>query len=136
MSDSTYSNKRSHFWALIKQSLRGGEHDYTQGSIRGAIVLLAIPMILELIMESVFAVVDLYFVSHMEDSTNAVTTVGLTESVITLVYSIAMGLSAGATAIVARRTGEKSPDGAAHAGAQALLIAAVVTIIVTSAGGI
>lgn len=136
MSQRTYTSKRAHFWALLKQSLKGGEHDYTQGSIRGAIVLLAIPMILELSLESVFAVVDLYFVSHMENSKNAVTTVGLTESVITLVYSIAMGLSAGATALVARRTGEKNPEGAAHAGAQALLIAMGVTVIVSVAGAV
>lgn len=134
MSQSTYTNKRSHFWALLKQSFKGGEHDYTQGSIRGAIVLLAIPMILELSLESVFALVDLYFVSQLPDSKNAVTTVGLTESVITLVYTIAMGLSAGATAVVARRTGEKNPDGAAHAGAQALLIALIITGIVSVAG--
>ena len=63
MTTSTYNNKLSHFFALLKQSLRGGQHDYTQGSIRGAIVLLAIPMILELSLESVFAVVDMYFVS-------------------------------------------------------------------------
>jgi Na+-driven multidrug efflux pump len=65
MSQSTYNNKLSHFFTLVKLSLRGGEHDYTIGSIRGAIVLLAIPMILELCLESVFAVVDMYFVSHM-----------------------------------------------------------------------
>ena len=136
MSQPTYNNKRSHFWALLKQSLKGSEHDYTQGSIRGAIVLLAIPMILELSLESVFAIVDLYFVSQLPNSKNAVTTVGLTESVITLVYTIAMGLSAGATAVVARRTGEKNPEGAAHAGAQALLIALIVTAVVSIAGAV
>ncbi len=132
MNEPTYNNKRSHFWALIKQSLKGGEHDYTQGSIRGAIVLLAIPMILELSLESVFAVVDMFFVGKL--GANAIATVGLTESAITIVYSIAIGLSTAATAVVARRIGEKDPDGAAHAGMQSLLIALLVTVIVSIIG--
>lgn len=134
MSQPTYSNKLSHFFALVKQSLRGGEYDYTSGSIRRAIVLLAIPMILELSLESVFAVVDMYFVSHLPNSKNAMATVGLTESVIALVYTIAIGLSTAATAVVARRTGEKNPDGAAHAGAQSLLIAGILTIVISICG--
>ncbi len=129
-----YSNKVSHFFALLKQSIRGEEHDYTKGSIRSAIVLLAIPMILELSLESVFAVVDMYFVSHLPNSKNAMATVGLTESVITLVYTIAIGLSTGATAVVARRIGEKNKDGAAHAGAQSILIALIITVVVSVAG--
>lgn len=132
MPEPTYNNKRSHFWALIKQSLKGGEHDYTKGSIRGAIVLLAIPMILELSLESVFAVVDMFFVGKL--GANAIATVGLTESAITIVYSIAIGLSTAATAVVARRIGEKDPDGAAHAGMQSLLIALFVTVIVSIVG--
>ncbi|MEO7924829.1 MAG: MATE family efflux transporter [Chitinophagaceae bacterium] len=132
MSQPTYNNKRSHFWALIKQSLKGGEHDYTKGSIRGAIVLLAIPMILELSLESVFAVVDMFFVGKL--GANAIATVGLTESAITIVYSIAIGLSTAATAVVARRIGEKDPDGAAHAGMQSLLIALLVTVAVSICG--
>lgn len=132
MSQTNYNNKRSHFWALIKQSLRGGEHDYTQGSIRGAIVLLAIPMILELSLESVFAVVDMFFVGKLGAS--AIATVGLTESAITIIYSIAIGLSTAATAVVSRRIGEKDPDGAAHAGMQSLLIALIVTVIISIAG--
>ncbi|MDZ4807866.1 MAG: MATE family efflux transporter [Bacteroidota bacterium] len=134
MSQPTYTNKLSHFFSLVKQSLRGGEYDYTQGSIRAAIVLLAIPMILELSLESVFAVVDMYFVSHLPNSKNAMATVGLTESVIALVYTIAIGLSTAATAVVARRIGEKNPEGAAHAGAQSMLIALIVTILVSVAG--
>ena len=134
MSQPTYTNKGYHFFALLKQSLKGGEYDYTQGSIRSAIVLLAIPMILELSLESVFAVVDMYFVSHLPNSKNAMATVGLTESVIALVYTIAIGLSTAATAVVARRIGEKNPDGAAHAGAQSMIIALVVTVIISIAG--
>src|SRR6476619_911883 len=116
-------NKFSRMLSLVGQSLKGGEHDYTQGSIRTAIILLAIPMILELSLESVFAVVDMYFVSHLPDSKNAMATVGLTESVVTLVYTVSIGLSTAATAVVARRIGEKNREAAAHAGAQAILIA-------------
>jgi len=134
MSQQTYSNKVSYFFSLIRQSLKGGEYDYTQGSIRKAILLLAVPMILELSLESVFAVVDIYFVGHLPESKNAIATVGLTESVITIVYSIAIGLSTGATAMVARRIGEKNPEGAAHAGAQAILLSLIITIIISTIG--
>lgn len=130
----TYTNRVSYFFTLVKQSLRGDEHDYTKGSIRSAIVLLAIPMILELSLESVFAVVDMYFVSHLPNSKNAIATVGLTESVISLIYTIAIGLSVAATAVVARRIGEKNSDGAAHAGAQAIVISIVVAVILSIAG--
>ncbi len=136
MPQSTYTNKLSHFFTLVKQSLRGGEHDYTQGSIRGAIVLLAIPMILELCLESVFAVVDMYFVSHLPAPHNkvAMATVGLTESVVVLIYTIAIGLSTAATAIVSRRIGEKNPEAAAHAGAQSILLALVSAVLLSIAG--
>jgi len=122
----------SRFFSVIRQSLRGVEHDYTQGSIPKAVILLAIPMILELSLESVFAVVDMFFVGKLGQ--NAIATVGLTESVITLVYSMAIGLSTAATAVVARRIGEKKPEEAAHAGAQSLLIALVVTLAISLAG--
>jgi len=118
--------------ALIGQSLRGVEHDYTQGSIPKAVFLLAIPMILELSLESVFAVVDMFFVGKLGQ--NAIATVGLTESVITLVYSMAIGLSTAATAIVSRRIGEKNPEAAAQAGAQSLLVAMVVTLVISMLG--
>jgi len=118
--------------ALIRQSLRGEERDYTRGSIRKAVVLLAIPMILELSLESVFAVVDMFFVGKLGQ--NAIATVGLTESVVTLVYSVAIGLSTAATAIVARRTGEKDPEAAAHAGAQSILVSVVISILISVAG--
>lgn len=119
-------------FSIIKQSLNGEEQDYTQGSIPKAVFLLAIPMILELSLESVFAVVDIFFVSKLGQ--NAIATVGLTESVITIVYSVAIGLSVAATAIVARRIGEKNPEAASHAGAQSLLVALVVTVIVSIFG--
>ena len=86
--------------AVIRQSLNGEQQDYTTGSISRAMFLLAIPMMLELSLESIFAVVDIFFVSKLGQ--NAIATVGLTESVLTLVYSVAIGLSTAATAIVAR----------------------------------
>lgn len=132
LKQTTNTNRVSHFFSLVKQSLRGDEHDYTQGSIRSAIVLLAIPMILELSLESVFAVVDMFFVGKL--GANAIATVGLTESAITIVYSIAIGLSTAATAVVARRIGEKNPDAAAHAGMQSILIALLVTVIISTIG--
>ena len=129
---STATNKLYTLWSLIKQSLRGDNYDYTQGSIRQAIVLLAIPMILELSLESVFAVVDMFFVGKL--GKEAVQTVGLTESFITIVYTLAMGLSMGTTAVVARRIGEKNKDGAAQAGMQAIIIALVITAIISITG--
>ncbi len=136
MSQTIHTSKLERFYSLLKQSLKGGEHDYTQGSIRGAIVLLAIPMILELSLESVFAVVDMYFVSHLPAPQNkaAMATVGLTESVIALIYTIAIGLSTAATAVVARRTGEKNPEAASHAGAQAILLSLVSSVVLSIAG--
>ncbi|HYC29219.1 MAG TPA: MATE family efflux transporter, partial [Chitinophagaceae bacterium] len=128
----TASYKISTAWSLIKRSLRGEDYDYTQGNTKQAIVLLAIPMILELSLESVFAVVDMFFVGKL--GKEAVQTVGLTESVITLVYTIAIGLSTAATAVVARRTGEKDEEGAAHAGVQAIIIALALTVVITIAG--
>jgi putative MATE family efflux protein len=117
---------------IIRTSLNGEQRDYTQGNLSKAIFLLAIPMILELSLESVFAVVDIFFVSKLGQ--HAIATVGLTESVISLVYSIAIGLSTAATAVVARRIGEKNPDAAAHAGAQSLIIAFIVTAIISILG--
>jgi putative MATE family efflux protein len=117
---------------IIRASLNGEQRDYTQGNMTRAIFLLAIPMILELSLESVFAVVDIFFVSKLGQ--HAITTVGLTESVISLVYSVAIGLSTAATAVVARRIGEKNPDAAAHAGAQSLIIAFIATTVISILG--
>ncbi len=130
----TSSNKVFGFFTLIKQAIRGDQMDYTQGSIRKAVMMLAIPMILEMSMESVFALVDLYFVGHLPQSDKAQQVVGLTESVITIIYSIAIGISMAATALVARRVGEKNPEAAARAGAQATTLSILVTIILSIAG--
>lgn len=122
----------SQLFSLVAQSLNGENQDYTSGSIRRAVILLAIPMMLEMMMESVFALVDIYFVSHL--GKNAVSIVGLTESVITIVYSLAIGVSMAATALVARRVGEKNMEAASEAGMQSMLIAVVITIVISIAG--
>ena len=117
----TYTNYRGvkGIFKFITEAIAGKDQDFTTGSIRKAVFLLAIPMILEMCMESVFAIVDIFFVGKL--GANATATVGLTESVLAIIYSIAMGLGMAATAMVARRVGEKHYDNAAHAGAQAIL---------------
>ncbi|WP_316849211.1 MATE family efflux transporter [Pedobacter agri] len=126
--------KLSSFFELLVQSLKGHEVDLTSISIKRAIILLAIPMMLEMAMESVFALVDLYFVGHLENSSHAIQTVGLTESVLTIIYSLAIGLSMAATAVVARRIGEKNPEAASKAGMQTIVIAVAVNILISIAG--
>lgn len=121
------------FFSLFKEAISGKEQDYTQGSIRRAVFLLAVPMILEMCMESVFAVVDIFFVGRLGKN-EAVSTVVLTESVLTIVYSLAIGLSMAATAMVARRVGEKNPGAAAKAGMQSLMLALFITVIISIAG--
>lgn len=125
-------SKSKRLISIIKQSLNGEQQDYTQGSIRKAVFLLAVPMILELSLESVFALVDMFFVGKLGQ--NAIATVGLTESVITIIYSVAIGLSTAATAVVARRIGEKDTEAAAHAGAQSLIIALIATFVLSILG--
>ncbi len=124
----------SSYIQLITQALKGEETDYTTVSIRKAIVLLAIPMMLEMMMESVFALVDLYFVGHLPNSSNAIQTVGLTESVLTIIYSLAIGMSMAATALVARRIGEKNPEAAAKAGMQTIVISMFINVIISLLG--
>jgi len=130
----TYTNHKSRktVFTYLKEALNSEHQDFTTGSIRKAIFMLAIPMILEMCMESVFAVVDIFFVGKL--GANAAATVGLTESFLTIVYSVAIGLSMAATAMVARRVGEKNYEDAAKAGAQAALLSFVVTILISCAG--
>jgi len=109
-------------------AVTGKETEFTSGSIRKAIFMLSIPMILEMMMESIFAIVDIAYVSQV--SVNAVATIGLTESVVTLVYAIAIGLSMAATAVVARRIGEKDPEGAASAAVQAIILGVLVAVVI------
>jgi len=119
-------------WSAVKESIRGSHRDYTRGPIGRAILLLAIPMVLEMVMESVFAVVDIFWVSHL--GTDAAATVGLTESLMTLVYTLAIGLSIGAMAMVARRIGEQNPDGAARAAVQSIVLALIVSTVIAAIG--
>lgn len=121
-----------HIAQLIKLSLSSEGQDFTTGSIRKAIFLLAVPMILELSLESVFAVVDVFFVGKL--GSVAISTVVLTESIITIVYSIGIGVSMAATAMVARRIGEKNPEAAARSGAQAMLLGFVCSLIISIVG--
>ncbi len=119
-------------WSAIKESIRGSHRNYTTGPIGRAILLLAIPMVLEMLMESVFAVVDIFWVSHL--GTDAAATVGLTESLLTLIYALAIGLSIGAMAMIARRIGEQNPEGAARAAVQAIVLALIVSIVIGAIG--
>jgi putative MATE family efflux protein len=119
-------------WQELKSAIGGSEADYTQIGIGKAVFLLAVPMILELIMESTFAVVDIYFVGRLGAS--AVATVGLTETYLFLLYSVGMGLSMAVTAVVARRIGEKDREQAGVTAAQAILLAVLVSIPAAVAG--
>ena len=120
------------FWASVGEALRGSEQDFTRGPLRRAILLLAVPMVLEMAMESVFAVVDIFFVARL--GADAVAAVGLTESLLAAVYALAMGLAMGATAVVSRRIGERDPEGAAHAAAQAVLLGLGVAAVLGITG--
>lgn len=113
------------FWRIVALALKGEHHDYTTVSLNRAVLLLAVPMVLEMIMESLFAVVDVFWVSRL--GSDAIAVIGLTESVMTLVYAIAIGLSIAATAIVSRRIGEKNQERAAQAAGQIVVIGIVVS---------
>jgi len=115
------------FWSSIREALRGSHQDFTTGDLNRAILLLAIPMVLEMVLESLFAVVDVFWVGQL--GADAVATVGLTESLLSLVFAIGLGLSLSTTAMVARRIGEKDPEGAAVAGVQAIAIGLAVSAI-------
>lgn len=119
---------------FLKKAFSGEETDFTKVNIRSAVLLLAIPMMLEMAMESVFALVDLYFVGHLKESGFAIQTVGLTESVLSIMYSIAIGMSMAATALVARRIGEKNPEQASRSAAQVLFVSFAVTFVLSLLG--
>jgi putative MATE family efflux protein len=115
-------------WKSIREAVRGSHQDFTTGSLNRAILLLAIPMVLEMVLESLFAVVDVFWVGRL--GADAVATVGLTESLLSLVFAVGLGLSLSTTAMVARRTGEKDPNGAAVAGVQAIVIGLAVSLAI------
>jgi putative MATE family efflux protein len=122
------------FREAVAEALRGSRRDYTSGSIGRSILVLAVPMVLEMAMESIFVVADLFFVGRL--GAHAVATVGLTESMMAIVYTLAIGLSIGATAMVARRIGENDRDGAARAAMQAIWLGLAVSAALGTVGAL
>ncbi len=113
---------------MVREALRGSHLDYTTAPVGHAVIMLAVPMVMEMAMESIFAVADVFWVAHL--GADAVATVGLTESMLTIIYTAAMGLSIGATALVARRTGEQDPEGAARAAGQSVILGLFVALAI------
>ena len=124
--------QRNRFWVSIREALAGTQQDFTRGSLNRGIALLAIPMVLEMTMESVFAVVDVFFVARLGE--DAIATVGLTEGMLMLVYAVAIGLAMGTTAMVARRFGEKQVRAAGIVASQSVLLGITVAVLVAFAG--
>ncbi|MGD0366221.1 MAG: MATE family efflux transporter [Acidobacteriaceae bacterium] len=122
------------FWASVREALRGSHQDYTAGSLNRSILLLAIPMVLEMVLESLFAVVDTFWVGRL--GANAVATVGLTESILALVFAIGLGVSLSTTAMVARRIGEKDPEDAAISAVQAIVLGLFISLALGIPAGI
>ena len=132
MADAAHTNPSSSpesvsLFRTVIQALRGENHDFTTAPLNRAVLLLAVPMVLEMIMESLFAVSDVFWVAHL--GKEAVAVVGLTESVMTLVYAVAIGLAIAASAVIARRTGEKDPAGASRAAGQTLLLGVAISAV-------
>jgi putative MATE family efflux protein len=123
----TTTARQPTLWEAIREAVRGSHQDYTTGNLNRAILLLAIPMVLEMVLESLFAVVDVFWVARL--GSNAVATVGLTESMLTLIFAVALGLGMSTTAMVARRIGEKDREGAAVASVQAIGLGIVASVI-------
>jgi putative MATE family efflux protein len=126
--DATASPESESFRSAIGEALRGSRRDHTEGPVGRSVLILAIPMVLEMLMESIFVVCDVFFVGRL--GPDAVATVGLTESLLTIVYTLAMGLAIGATATVARRSGEHDSDGAARTAVQALALGAIIAAVI------
>src|SRR5580700_9639266 len=124
----TSPEERQTLWASLVEAVRGSHRDYTTGRLNRAILLLAVPMVLEMVLESLFAVVDVFWVGRL--GANAVATVGLTESMLSLVFAVGIGLSLSTTAMVARRIGEKDPEGAAVAAVQAIVLGLIVSLAI------
>src|SRR3954468_18387885 len=128
IANATAGEKPTSVWASLVEAVRGSHQDYTSGSLNRAILLLAVPMVLEMVLESLFAVVDVAFVGRL--GANAVAAVGLTESMLSLVFAVGMGLSLSTTAMVARRIGEKDPEGAADAAVQAIFLGLIISLAI------
>src|SRR5271165_7006031 len=122
------TQSQSTLWSSLREALRGSHQDFTAGSLNRAIFLLAVPMVLEMVLESLFAVVDVFWVARL--GPDSVATIGLTESMLSLVFAVAMGLSLSTTAMVARRIGEKDPADAAVAAVQAIILGLAVSLAV------
>jgi putative MATE family efflux protein len=125
-------SRLAQFWSDLRLAARGSRHDYTKGPIGRSIFLLAVPMVLEMMMESIFAIVDVFWVAKLGAS--AVATVALTESIMAIIYTLAFGLAIGTTATVARRIGEKNPDAAARAAVQSITLGLIVSIAIGALG--
>jgi len=122
------------FWSSVREALKGSHQDFTSGNLNRAILLLAIPMVLEMVLESLFAVTDVFWVGRL--GANAVATVGITESMLALVFAIGLGVAMSTTAMVARRIGEKDPEDAAIAGVQAIILGLVISLGIGIPAGI
>jgi putative MATE family efflux protein len=125
---------RTRAWATLSEAVRGSHRDFTEGPIGPAIVILAIPMVMEMIMESIFAVADIFWVSKL--GADSVATVGITESMLALIYAVAIGVSISATATVARRIGEKDPEGAASAAVQSIALGVSLAVPIGIVGAL
>jgi putative MATE family efflux protein len=128
MAEKSYTN----FLRDLKEAITGAEQDFTEGRLSRAIILLSIPAVLEMIMESIFVIVDIYFVSKL--GANAVATVGLTESMITIVYAISLGIATATTSLVSRRIGEKNPEKASNTAFQAILTGMILSVLIAVPG--
>lgn len=119
-------------WKTFLEAIHGSNRDYTEGSISKSVILLGIPMVLEMVMESVFAITDIFFVGKL--GPHAIATIGLTESILTIVYTISFGLSIGAGAMVARRVGEQDMEGASHTAVQTLVLGIIISTLIAFIG--
>ncbi len=132
-SDATSDSLSLSFWQVVIAAIRGEHRDYTTETLNRAVILLAIPMVLEMVMESIFALANVFWVSHL--GSDAVAVVGITESIMTVIYAVAIGLSMAGTATVARRVGEKDPDRAATSAFQVILLGLLVSATLGLVGG-